>query len=130
MHDIDRLFVIERPWELIQILRNSFTLLKIEIRIDGNQLIGLIRGLDIGWIFLRRPECFWIIHLLVVFGSKWGGGDKGVTDEFISVLKPMTSPVEIDDSFDWLFEEIGVTQIPVSRDEEDLFDSGSLENSS
>jgi hypothetical protein len=86
----------------------------------------LFRGSNIGWVLLRRPIRFLVVHLLIIFRSKRGGGDKRVSDEFISIHESITSLAEIDDPFYWLIKEIGIAEIPISRNEEDLFNGSGL----
>lgn len=120
MHDIDGPFWIEGFWKPIQIILNRFTPSEIEIGVDGSDLVGLIRRSNIRRILLGRPKSFPVIHLFIVFCPEWSWGDKGVSDEFVSIFESMTSLIEIVNSFLKFSKEIRITQIPVSRYENNL----------
>jgi hypothetical protein len=86
---------MERFWEPMQIILDRVTSSEVEIGIDRSELIGLIRGLNIRGILLGRPGSFVVIHLFVIFGPKWSRGDKGVSDEFISILESKAFLIEV-----------------------------------
>ena len=126
MHDINCSFRIKRFRNSIQIFLDRFSSSEIERGIDGDQEVRLIGGSNIRRILLRRPGGFPVIHLLVVFWSKWGRRNKRVSDEFVSVFESMTFLIEIDDSFCRLPKERGIIQIPVSGDKKNLLNGSGL----
>ena len=128
MHEIDRFFRMERSWNSIQVFLNRFPSSEIEIGIDGNQSIGLVRGSDIRRILLRGPRGFPIIHLLIVFRPKRGRRDKRVSDEFVSVFESITLLIEVEDFFRCFPKEKGISQVPVSGDEKNLLNRGRFQH--
>ena len=92
-------------------------------------MVRLVRGSDVGWVLLRRPRSLWVVHLLIIFWTKWSGRDKRVSNEVISILESITSLTKIDDLSGRIFKEIGVTQVPIPGDEKDLVDRSGFQNS-
>src|SRR3990170_4516429 len=117
---------MKRFWQSIQILLNGFSLSEKEIGINGAEVLCLVRSSNIGRVFLRRPGRFRIIHLLVIFWPEGSRGDKRVADQFVPVLESIDFLIEIDDSLHGFLKEMRVAQVPVSRDEEDLFNGGGV----
>ncbi len=105
---------------MTEVFPDRFSLFQMEIRIDGNELARFIGRSDVGRIFLGRPRCLRVVHLFILFRSKWGRRDEGITDPFVTVLDSVAFLTKIDDSLHFLLEEVGITQVPVSRNEEDL----------
>ena len=90
---------MKRVWKLIQIILDRVTPPEVEIRIDRSELVGLIRRSNIRGILLGGPRSFAIIHLFVILGPKRSWRNKGVSDEFVSILESIAFLIEIDYPF-------------------------------
>jgi len=70
-------------------------------------------------LLLWRPRRYQVIHLFEVFRPKRSWRNEGITDELVSVLKPVQGLTEVDDSRDWILKKIRIPRIPVPGDEKD-----------
>jgi hypothetical protein len=88
------------------------------MRIHGSDFSFLIRGSNVGGIFLRRPGRTRIIHPFEIFWPKGCGRDKRITDQFIAVLETDAFPIKINNPGRGFFKQVIITEVPVSWNEE------------
>lgn len=119
VHHIDRFIEVRGLGQVVEVLLNRSPLSQIDMRINDHKLIRFLSGPDVGRALLGGPWGVEIVHLLIIFRSKGCWRDKRISDQVVTIFEPETLLIKVDHLPTRVTKEIGVSQVPVSGNEED-----------